>query len=449
MRLERILVSGLVRRFDYDIPMNLNDRITIIHGPNGFGKTVLLRLLAGLFSRSNGALVGTPFTEFKLEFENAKFISVKRAEPTKKSQRAKEVPDLHFTFFDGSRSHEFTWHESGREQIEIPFQLIDEVIPELEREDRDMWRHEETGEFFTSQELALRFQHRLPFMAVPDVPDWLKQVRESVKVRFIQAERLQARPRERAPHGSKTPPTRAVKQYSQELGAITKLTLTEYAALSQSLDRTFPARVVSQSSPLSNEELQRALKDIETKRARLVGAGLLEREGDEPTVAVPKQIDETRRAVLSVYVQDTHQKLSVLDNLAAKVELFVNSINQRFQYKRISVSKDGFTLTTPEGEILNPVHLSSGEQHEIVLLYELLFKAPENSLILIDEPEISLHVGWQEQFLSDLRAVASLTQFDILIATHSPQIISTRWDLTVELKGPGHEAAVKATRHSK
>ena len=84
----------------------------------------------------------------------------------------------------------------------------------------------------------------------------------------------------------------------------------------------------------------------------------------------------------------------------------------------------------------SPANLSSGEQHELVLFYELLFKVKPNSLILIDEPELSLHVVWQQQFLGDLEDITKLTGFDILIATHSPLIIHDRWDLTVELKGP-------------
>jgi predicted ATP-binding protein involved in virulence len=84
---------------------------------------------------------------------------------------------------------------------------------------------------------------------------------------------------------------------------------------------------------------------------------------------------------------------------------------------------------------LSPTDLSSGEQHELVLLYELLFKVEPNSLVLIDEPELSLHVGWQSQFLKDLQDIIKLADLDVLMATHSPDIIQDRWDLTVELKG--------------
>jgi predicted ATP-binding protein involved in virulence len=66
----------------------------------------------------------------------------------------------------------------------------------------------------------------------------------------------------------------------------------------------------------------------------------------------------------------------------------------------------------------------------------LLFKVQPNSLVLIDEPEISLHVAWQVQFLKDLQEIIKLANFDVLLATHSPDIINDRWDLTVELQGP-------------
>ena len=83
--------------------------------------------------------------------------------------------------------------------------------------------------------------------------------------------------------------------------------------------------------------------------------------------------------------------------LAEKIDLFRSIINRRFKHKRMSVSKEkGITFTTDSGQPLSATNLSSGEQHEVVMFYELLFKVREDSLILIDEPEISLHVAWQE-----------------------------------------------------
>ena len=50
MKIQQISVSGLFGIFDHVIPLNVEDRITIIHSPNGFGKTALLRMLNGFFN---------------------------------------------------------------------------------------------------------------------------------------------------------------------------------------------------------------------------------------------------------------------------------------------------------------------------------------------------------------------------------------------------------------
>ncbi len=143
------------------------------------------------------------------------------------------------------------------------------------------------------------------------------------------------------------------------------------------------------------------------------------------------------KPVLAVWVDDVKTKLSVFDDLAARTELLKRVINARFLYKEMVIGSDyGFSFRTPAGEPLSPALLSSGEQHELVLLYELLFKVASPALILIDEPELSLHVAWQEAFLRDLQQVAGLGDFDVILATHSPQIIGDRWDVTVELRGP-------------
>jgi len=455
VRIQKISVKGLFGRFNYEIPMNLDERITIIHGPNGFGKTVLLRLIAGLFSTNNTTLLSVPYSELHVEFENRESLSVSKVAQTKERRSGKHGQSLRFVYHNRSKSHDFTSDDRRPEQLEFPLHMvdmIDDIIPELDREGPEVWRNLETGELLRLEEVVDRYPDRFPITSREhrtDIPDWLKAVRQSVPIRFIQAERLQATTRRNRVRPARVSSGRAVKLYSEELGDTIKKTLTEYATLSQSLDRTFPARVVTHGQPLSMEKLQAELKDIEEKRARLVESGLLEREGEETAVQVLQHIDETNLPVLSVYVQDARKKLGVFDPLVAKVELFKRGINDRFVYKQLSVNKEGFGFTTVEGDRLDAVNLSSGEQHEIVLLYQLLFRAAENSLILLDEPEISLHVAWQEQFLPDLRAIAALSGFDALIATHSPQIISDRWDLTVELKGPLHEVRPQPAHVSK
>ena len=184
------------------------------------------------------------------------------------------------------------------------------------------------------------------------------------------------------------------------------------------------------------EVLQERLKRIEAKRAQFMSLGFLDRERE--THKPPPRFDKSKPDVLSVYVNDTEAKLAVFEEMAQKVQLLTDAINKRFKYKQMSVSREtGFVFKSVVNNAILPLaSLSSGEQHELVLFYELLFKVEPNALVLLDEPEISLHLAWQQQFLGDLVEMVKLSSFDVLIATHSPGIIGKRWDLTVELKGP-------------
>ena len=78
-----------------------------------------------------------------------------------------------------------------------------------------------------------------------------------------------------------------------------------------------------------------------------------------------------------------------------------------------------FNAFTPIEKIDHP-YLSSG-QRQVLALITAVKDAKEGSLILVDEPEISLHVDWQERLVEQLHA--PLTGSRLIIATHSPDIV--------------------------
>jgi ABC-type dipeptide/oligopeptide/nickel transport system ATPase component len=266
--------------------------------------------------------------------------------------------------------------------------------------------------------------------------EWMKAMRERIHLYLIHTQRLSVVGEHHAGHRHIHEP--AVEKYSEELARDIKAILTTYANRSQELDSSFLDRLFQQSQEalLPIEVLQERLNKLEAKRAQLTALGFLDPERD--THKPPPKLDPTKLDVLSVYVHDTESKLAVFDEMAKKVQLLTDAINKRFKYKQMSVSKDkGFIFkSSVAGSRLPLSSLSSGEQHELVLFYELLFKVKPNTLVLIDEPEISLHLAWQQQFLDDLVEIVKLSGVDVLVATHAPSIIGKRWDLTVELKGP-------------
>jgi predicted ATP-binding protein involved in virulence len=324
----------------------------------------------------------------------------------------------------------------------LPRHFIDERIPWLQRIDEDAWFDNQTGEQLDTAEIIDRYAEYLPIEHRTDkTPDWLLSIQDSVQVYFIRANRLES---PTMPHNPRTMRRRpfasapAVATYANELAERIQHVQSEYAKLSQKMDRSFPVRIMSanRSSALSLEDVKAQLAALDQQRKDLNHAGLLEQVSQEGFDKLPEP-NESQLGVLSVYIDDVKQKLEVFRDLRERIELFLELLNRRFLFKQVRIDKSqGLVFQTESGQELPPTALSTGEQHEVVILYQLLFLTLPDSLVLIDEPEISLHVAWQKPFLKDLSRIAELSKVDFLIATHSPQIISNRWDLTVELKGP-------------
>lgn len=449
MRISRLSVHGLFGLFDHSVPINLEEHVTIIHGANGLGKTALLRLLDGFFNARSSELETIPFDSFEIEFDNNSRLEVRKAAPQpKKGAKRRQKNGLVFSLFsEGSKTEHYNFAPERSSISSVERRQIERYLS-LEQIGSDEWRYLTTGETLSLREVVTRFGDEFPFGEIwkePE-PEWLVELRKAINVHFIQTQRLfsftERRPPQRSMAHLRESPvvTPYVQVYAEEVTHNISSTLSQYAELSQSLDRTFPQRLVQQkdAQPLSTDELRGKLLALEQKRQRLRSAGLLEEESNAQ-FGMPEQLelDATTQKVLSVYVDDVEKKLSVFDSLANKIDLLKQISDDHFIYKRMVMNRDrGFGFIGHDGQPLSPTQLSSGEQHQLVLLYELLFKVKPGSLILIDEPEISLHVAWQQQFLKDLTQIIQLSHFDVLIATHSPQVIHDRWDLTVELQGP-------------
>lgn len=84
--------------------------------------------------------------------------------------------------------------------------------------------------------------------------------------------------------------------------------------------------------------------------------------------------------------------------------------------------------------ILTYDQLSSGEKHILLMNYDILFDVPDEALVLIDEPELSFHLEWQGQFMSNLdEVVAVRDDLQFIICTHSPEMFGYEWGLSTDL----------------
>jgi predicted ATP-binding protein involved in virulence len=440
MKLLNIKLINLFNIFTHDINLNQDERITIITAPNGYGKTIALKTIYSLFNNKFAFFNKLIFEKIIFTFDNHKCIEIVKKNHKDDGQKIEFVLKK-----DGKQEESFDYPSKkvvSRMRQSIPLSMIEDFTPSyIRRISPENWMNDLTKEILTLEDVLLQFNEYIPdnFQGrfKLEIPDAFSKIFESFDVYFIQEQRLVLRqPVSNHNIRREVVITDTIEKYSQELSTLIKQTIGEYAQKTQSLDSSFPKRLFQQNTADKNLiDLRTRLNNLQEKRQKISQYGLLKLD-DDTSLFSDETIKDSETKVLSLYITDNEEKLSVFDALVNKIELFTEILNKRrFTFKSIKIDKEkGFIFETNKGIALNLTDLSSGEQHEVVLLFELLFKAKENSLVLIDEPEISLHVVWQKAFLDDIKEIINLQKIDVVIATHSPQIINDRWELTVNLE---------------
>ena len=147
-----------------------------------------------------------------------------------------------------------------------------------------------------------------------------------------------------------------------------------------------------------------------------------------------------KRRFLNTYIQAFYSTTETLEDIYYKLHTFQDIINKRNRItgKTLCFSKNG-AFFRAEDRIIELDSLSSGEKHDFLMFYNLIFNTDENTLVLIDEPEISLHIEWQEAFLDELIEIQEWSELQAIVATHSPYIVGSHYDLIIDKGGEADE----------
>ncbi len=107
--------------------------------------------------------------------------------------------------------------------------------------------------------------------------------------------------------------------------------------------------------------------------------------------------------------------------------VFSDMLSGLFQRKRVYINdRNEIAAVTDSEKLLNVKDLSSGEKQLIIILGEALLHEKRPCIYIADEPELSLHMAWQESLISNLLQLNPNMQ--IICATHSPDVVSTYSD---------------------
>ena len=430
MRINSIKIEKLFEIFDYNISFSANENVLIITGPNGFGKTMILNIIFNLFNRKFIFFQKLVFEKITLSLdENILIVISKTVEDSK--------PNINFSFSQNNKVIEkFDYSNKFETDFE---RYIQRYLP-IQKFSSDKWLDNRTGKVLTMEDLLNEYSDKLPDEFSKSLlkikSKRVNEILDSIQVHLIREQRLfkkaqnQNLERNYREEKEQTVMMETIQTYAKEL----KQLIIEFSQKSftqtQELDSSYPNRLRSEKNILTKEDYEKRYITLKNKQEKLTEFGLYESKQEFLTYST-----EDAKA-LSVYLKDFEQKLGVFDELLDKLELFTTILNERrFTFKSININRvKGFFFKTIKGKELELNQLSSGEQHEVVLLYELIFNVKPNVLVLIDEPEISLHITWQKEFLNDLLKIMKIQNIQVLVATHSPSIINDRWDLVYNLE---------------
>lgn len=418
--IKKLQISRLFDRFNYEIVLNKN-RITILTGPNGFGKSTILKIITALSSADWSFFKNLSFQSINVEFETGNVVCIQRRqnihEPKNKSilvVNGENLPDLLLSPQKHKNQiyHRATVLNQDHLKMEILLNLLESSVD-----------FEKTVELIASANKEK--QYKKGFETIKKISNECGGVRLISEQRLIKKDTVDSENEKIID---------VIGQLPEKMKAQISKISADYSKTANELDVTYPQRLLSTQTGLKGEEefLEKS-QDANQKFEKLNKYDLA--DINHINLIKHTQYEEEFSKALKVYFDDFEKKYSVFSEFIKRLDLYTDIINSRLTFKSIRISRDDGLVVVDDkrNKRLKLEQLSSGEKQEIVLFYELIFETEKGLLLLVDEPEISLHIVWQKMFMEDLERVAKLCDLRAIIATHSPQIINNRWDLQIDL----------------
>jgi hypothetical protein len=343
-RLKEFKIEGLFGLYDHSIRLNLLERITIVIGPNGRGKTVCLKFIEAMFRNRYSYFFDIPFRVATFSFNDGQSIEVRRSEDG-------EYPSVVFVLRPGNGTDTSVNWTPAIPNGPLIREIRRHLPPQWQYVGPDKWVDETDGEELSLEELTERYRFPAKLLASvsQSLPDEFASLISRTDCHLIETQRLLVLQGGGSPaHDFEYNQRRrsrdsrlAIQQKAQKLQAILKDTLTTYANLSQSLDSTFPLRVfeAQYQANLTQDELRQALTQLNERRAALMAAGIMDLDSKEVTLT-GGNIERGVAMALEIYVEDASQKLDVFNNLRSRLDLFKDLIDKRFIDKSIQIDRE-------------------------------------------------------------------------------------------------------------
>jgi len=424
-------MKNLFGIYDYDLAISgdasKTEKIFILYGDNGSGKTTILKLAFHLLAPEDSeghksTIARIPFEHFEIELQDNTKVYADRPKgqltgsfsmgiksPPQKEKRLEFIANEDNIIHPVSKKYDEQISEflNALSKLDISLYMLSDdrtihfagwgrrVSAPFDMEFDNEWIYSKT-------ELSARIQRRSQID-----PEIMAQrlLEQSIRraERWIQG---------KAMRGSSIGESSIATLYNEIL----------HRLVSQSQDKSL-------DSTLTKKSIEKQVKKLESQCKEFAQYGLLPKfSGKEILAALssaPPSHTSTMMNVLDPYLKSLMKKLEAMAEVYGRVNSLVSIINRFLTNKKLVFDlHSGMAITANDGTFLEPAMLSSGERHLFLLFCNSLVAVDRPSILMIDEPEISLNIKWQRRLLNSLLECSGDSPVQYLFATHSIELLA-------------------------
>ena len=126
--------------------------------------------------------------------------------------------------------------------------------------------------------------------------------------------------------------------------------------------------------------------------------------------------------------EEAKNDLKKTERYNQRITILFETINKLFDRsgKQIGIDPQTDEVSIYRGtDLILFTQLSSGEKQLLIILFKVFLMEEHPAILLLDEPENSMHIEWQQQLIDVIRTLNSNSQ--LIISTHSPSIFGDGW----------------------